>query len=182
MAAASQPISAAASSAADTARPQLLLAVAMMLEAVYDPAAVAVLASLRPGDMRSGGARVPGTSYELPADTAARAMRELAALRGGSADALFTQLAEADTTARLAALKGIQPPVLANLYPHCPPATDGSTLLGAMQRLYRAAEQVFTVTQLRRIDAQCQAWLANPASLDATPVQQFVARFVRNCP
>lgn len=171
-------------SAAETARPQLLLAVAMMLEAVPEPSAVPVLAALRPGDMRSGGARVPGTSYELPAPVAARAMRDLAALRGGAADELFEQLAEADIRARLAVLRGSEPPRLASLYAHCPaPAPGGDTsLLAAMRRLYLAAERIFTVTQLRRVDAQCQAWLAEPARLDATPVQQFVARFVRNCP
>lgn len=181
MAAASNPVSVSAVTAADAARPQLLGAVAAMLEALYEPTAIPVLAALKPGDMRSGGARVPGTSYELPAPIAARAMRELAALRGATADALFTQLAEADVVARLAVLKGREPPALASLYAHCPPAT-GSTLTEAMQRLYRAAAQIFTVTQLRRIDEQCQQWLAMPASLDATPVQQFVARFVRNCP
>jgi hypothetical protein len=184
MAAAPHPVS-GNPSAAEAARPQLLVAVAMMLEGLHEPAtALAVLGSLRPGDMRSGGARVPGTSYELPAATAARAMRDLLAQRGGAADALLAALAEADVAARMAALKGIDPPVLASLYAHCRPSIAGNaeTLLTAMQRLYRAAAQLFTVTQLRRIDAQCQAWLADPASLDATPVQQFVARFVRNCP
>lgn len=155
----------------------------MMLEALYEPAALPVLASLKPADMRPGGARVPGTSYELPASIATRAMRELAALRGSAPDTLYAALAEADIAARLAALKGSEPPLLASLYVHChPDPQQPAALLPAMQRLYRAAEQLFTVTQLRRIDAQCQAWLAEPASLDATPVQQFVARFVRNCP
>ncbi len=56
----------------------------MLLEALYEPAAVPVLATLKPADMRPGGARVPGTSYELEAPQATRVMRELLALRGAS--------------------------------------------------------------------------------------------------
>jgi hypothetical protein len=167
------------------ARQRLLVVLAMMLEALYDKSAVQVLSTLRPADMRPGGARVPGTSYELPAATAAAAMQQLLALRGGRADALLTALAEADIVARFAALSGKTPPALLDLYVHCTAdiaAAGSETLPAAMRRLYLAAEQLFTLTHLRRIDEQFHLWSATPESIDQTPVQQFVARFVRNAP
>jgi 2-methylcitrate dehydratase len=167
------------------ARQRLLVTVATMLEALYEPTAVQVLATLRPADMRPGGARVPGTSYELPAATATRAMQQLLALGGGRADALLAALADADIEARLASLSGKTPPVLASLYPHCTAETvapGSDTLENAMLRLYRAAEKIFTLTHMRRIDEQFHQWTAQPASIDSMPVQQFVARFIRNAP
>jgi hypothetical protein len=167
------------------ARQRLLVIVAMMLETLYEETAVQVLATLRPADMRPGGARVPGTSYELPAATATRAMQQLLALRGGRADALLAALAAADIEARMASLSGRTPPELGSLYAHCTAdiaATGSDTLVGALQRLYRAAEQIFTLTHMRRIDEQFHKWSADPASIDRTPVQQFVARFIRNAP
>jgi hypothetical protein len=165
------------------AREHVLVLATAMLEAIYEPTATTVLATLNPGDMLPGGARVPGTSYELPAGTAARTMRELLALRGIQAPALVLALAEADIAARLAALTGKPPPVLASLYPLCvlQPGVAGP-LVETLSRLYLAAGKVFTATQLRRIDEQCQQWLRDPDSIDRTPVQQFVARFVRNAP
>jgi len=166
------------------ARPRLLATVAMLLEALYEPTAVQVLSTLGPRDMRPGGARVPGTSYELSAALATRAMQELLALAGGRADALLAALAAADIEARLAALTGHTPPALASLYPHCADiAIAGSeSLQAAMQRLHSAAEKIFTLTHMRRINAQFNQWIADPASIDAMPVQAFVARFIRNSP
>jgi ATP phosphoribosyltransferase regulatory subunit HisZ len=167
------------------ARQRLLVIVAMMLEALYDASVVKVLATLKPSDMRPGGARVPGTSYELPAATATRAMQQLLALRGGRADALLAALADADIEARLASLSGRAPPALGSLYGHCSAdiAQSGSeSLEGAMRRLYLAAEQIFTLTHMRRINELFHAWSAQPAEIDATPVQVFVARFIRNAP
>jgi hypothetical protein len=167
------------------ARQRLLVVTAMMLESLYDRTAVQVLATLKPADMRSGGARVPGTSYELDATVAERAMRELLALAGGHADALLAALARADVAARFAALTGKSPPVLADLYAHCTAevaAAGSESLPAALRRLYVAAERLFTLTQMRRIDQQCHDWSAQPESLDAMPVQQFVARWVRNTP
>ncbi len=167
------------------ARQRLLVTVATMLEVLYEPKAVQVLATLRPADMRPGGARVPGTSYELPAATATRAMQQLLALGGGRADAVLAALAAADIEARLASLTGKTPPVVSSLYAHCTTdisAQGSDTLEGAMQRLYRAAEKIFTLTHMRRIDEQFHKWSAQPASIDSMPVQQFVARFIRNAP
>jgi hypothetical protein len=166
------------------ARQRLLVTVAMMLETLYDEKAVQVLATLRPAHMRPGGARVPGTSYELPADTATRAMQQLVALAGGRADALLAALAEADIEARMASLSGNAPPELGSLYGHCAGivATGAESLESAMQRLYVAAEKIFTLTHMRRIDDQFHKWTAEPHGIDRMPVQMFVARFIRNAP
>jgi len=167
------------------ARQRLLVIVAMMLEALFDKSVVQVLSTLKPADMRPGGARVPGTSYELPAATATRAMQGLLALRGGRADALLAALAEADIEARLASLGGRSPPAMSSLYAHCTPdiaASGSESLDGAMRRLYLAAEQIFTLTHMRRINEQFHKWSAQPADIDAMPVQVFVARFIRNAP
>lgn len=166
-----------------TARQRLLVVTAAMLEALYEQTAVPVLATLKPADMRPGGARVPGTSYELEVPNATRVMRELLALRGTRADVLLERLAEADSTARYAVLAGMEPPRLAELYAHCTPdiaAAGSEALESALKRLYIASERIFTLTQMRRIDAQVFEWKERPALLDTTPVQQFVARWVRN--
>lgn len=167
------------------ARQRLLVVVAMMLETLYEKTAVQVLSTLRPADMRPGGARVPGTSYELPSATAARAMQQLLALAGGRADALLAALADADIEARMASLSGRAPPELGSLYAHCTAElvhTGSDSLEGAMQRLYGAAEKIFTLTHMRRIDDQFHQWSAEPAGIDRMPVQLFVARFIRNAP
>jgi hypothetical protein len=168
-----------------TARQRLLVVTGTLLEALYEPTAVPVLATLKPADMRPGGARVPGTSYELEAPQATRVMRELLALRGARADKLLVALAEADIAARFAALAGKEPPRLAALYPYCTAesaAPAAASLESALKHLYVAAERLFTLTQMRRIDALCFEWKEQPESLDAMPVQLFIARWVRNTP
>lgn len=168
------------------ARQRLLVALAALLEGLYDDAAVKVLETLKPTDMRSGGARIPGTSYELPPRTAARAMQQLLAIRGvTTANALTEALADADVAARLAALTGQQPPVVGGLYPHCTAglSLEGSeSLRAALLRLYVICEKMFTLTHMRRIDEQLYEWGHSPQQLDAMPVQKFVAQFVRNAP
>ncbi len=166
-------------------RQRLLALTASLLDALYDSAAVRVLATLRPADMRPGGARIPGTSYELEAETAARAMRELMALRGVRADALLQALAESDRLARQAVLAGTPPPTLASLYSLCTPdtATAGSESLdAALSALGAACEKLFTPTHARRIASFCQQLAAQPARIDAMPVQVFIAGLVRNTP
>jgi hypothetical protein len=164
-------------------RQRLLVVTGMLLEAIHEPTAVPVLATLKPADMRPGGARVPGTSYELEAAQATRVMRELLALRNGRADALLAALAEADVVARRAVLAGKDPPRLEDLYRYCTAdiaAAGAEALEPALQRLYVAADKLFTLTQMRRIDALCFEWKEHPEELDAMPVQQYVARWVRN--
>jgi hypothetical protein len=168
-----------------SARQRVLAVTGALLETFYEPTAAQVLATVKPADMRPGGARVPGTSYELETQQAARVMRDLLALRGVRADGLVTALAEADAAARHAALAGKEPPRVAALYPYCTAdtAVPGSESLEAsLKRLYVAAHRIFTLTQMRRIDALCVEWKQQPELLDGTPVQQFVARWVRNTP
>jgi hypothetical protein len=167
------------------ARQRLLVVTGMLLEALYEPSAEPVLATLKPADMRPGGARVPGTSYELEAGEATRVMCALLAPSGVQAEALLAALAEADIAARLAVLRGKEPPRLAALYPYCTAKTaaEGSeSHEAALKRLYVAASRLFTLTQMRRIDALCFQWKQQPELLDAMPVQLFVARWVRNTP
>jgi hypothetical protein len=166
-------------------RQRLLAVSAALLDGLYDQGAVQVLATLRPADMRPGGARVPGTSYELEAATAARAMQGLLALRNVYASELMQALAEADIVARYALLAGQSPPTLASLYQHCTrdiAAPGSDSLDGALKALVAAAEKIFTPTQARRIAALGQQLRVQPTSLDAMPVQQFIAGFVRNAP
>jgi hypothetical protein len=168
------------------ARQRLIVVLAALLEGLYEDAAVKVLETLKPADMRSGGARIPGTSYELPPRTAARAMQQLLAIRGvTAANALTDALADADVAARLAALTGRQPQVVGSLYPLCTPqlSLEGSDQLrAALLRLYMVCEKMFTLTHMRRIDEMLLAWGQSPQLIDAMPVQKFIAQFVRNAP
>ena len=170
----------------DAARQRLLVVMAALLEGLYDNAAVKVLETLKPADMRSGGARVPGTSYELPPRTAARAMQQLLAIRGVvTANALTEALADADVAARHAALTGQPPPVMGGLYPLCTQelAIEGSdSLRAALLRLYVVCEKMFTLTHMRRIDEMLYEWGQSPEKVDGMPVQKFIAQFVRNAP
>jgi hypothetical protein len=168
------------------ARQRLLVVLAAMLEGLYDEAAVKVLETLKPADMRSGGARIPGTSYELPPRSSAQAMQQLLAIRGVSAANELTQaLADADVLARHAALTGQPPPVMSSLYGLCTPelALEGSdSLRGSLLRLYIVCEKLFTLTHMRRIDEMLYAWGQSPQQLDDMAVQKFIAQFVRNAP
>lgn len=168
------------------ARQRLLVVIAALLEGLYDAAAVKVLQTLKPADMRSGGARIVGTSYELPARTAARAMQQLLAIRNvNAAGPLLEALADADVVARLAMITGQQPPVMGSLYPLCTAELSlagSDSLRGSLLRLYVVCEKVFTLTHMRRIDALLYDWGQSPQLVDAMPVQKFIAQFVRNAP
>ncbi len=168
------------------ARQRLIVVLAAMLEGLYDDAAVKVLETLKPADMRSGGARIPGTSYELPPRTAARAMQQLLAIRGVTgANALTDALADADVVARHATLTGHQPPVMGSLYPLCTAdlSLEGSdSHRASLLRLYVVCEKMFTLTHMRRLDEMLFDWGQSPQHVDAMPVQKFIAQFVRNAP
>jgi hypothetical protein len=168
------------------ARQRLLVVLATLLEALYDDSAVQVLATLKPADMRSGGARIPGTSYELPPHTATSAMQQLVEMRGClEARPLLAALAEADVAARMAAITGKAPPTVASLYPFCTPPLDqkgSESLRAALLRLFQICEQMFTLTHMRRLDELLYNWGQAPQDLDTMPVQKFVAQFVRNAP
>lgn len=167
------------------ARAALLHAVAALLEALQRDDAVAVLRGLSPRDMQPGGARVPGTSYELAPALAAQVMVRLAALAGTAAPTLFAALAQGDAAARQALVRGSAPPVVASLYPHCagvaqPPLAAGFE--GGVQRLAEAVQACFTPSHARRLRVLLGQWQDQPQGLDELPLQRFVAQFVRNAP
>jgi hypothetical protein len=165
------------------ARICLVVALAALLEALRESAAVKELAGLKPGAMLPGGARVPGTSYELPADLAAQLMARLTVSRGEVPLGLLQALARADAQARQAVLTGAAPPLVDSLYPHLDAASaGGSSFEAALQRLMNAADALFTPTQALRLDELLAGWEEAPATLDALPVQRLVAQFVRNAP
>ncbi len=168
------------------ARQRLLVVLAPLLEALYDDKAVQVLATLNPSDMRSGGARIPGTSYELPPRTAGSAMQQLVELRGClAAGPLLHALADADVAAREAVLVGKLPPQMISLYPLCTPALalpGSESIRAALLRLYQICEQFFTLTHMRRLDELLYDWGQAPHQIDDMPVQRFIAQFVRNAP
>lgn len=167
-------------------RQRLLVVLATLLEALYDDKAVQVLATLKPTDMRSGGARIPGTSYELPPRTASSAMQQLVEMRGClEAGALLAALADADVSARAAAISGKLPPQMVTLYPLCTPALalpGSESLRAALLRLFQVCEQMFTLTHMRRLDELLYNWGQSPHEIDDMPVQRFIAQFVRNAP
>jgi hypothetical protein len=168
------------------ARQRLLITLAALLEALYDHSAVQVLSTLKPADMRSGGARIPGTSYELPPRTAARAMQQLLTLRGSAMAApLLEALADADVAARAAALSGLAPPTMSSLYSLCTAELDSpgsDSIRSTLLRLFQVCEQMFTLTHMRRLDELLYNWGQAPQEIDAMPVQRFIAQFVRNAP
>jgi hypothetical protein len=162
-------------------RQRLLIVLSMLLESLHEPTAIPVLATLGPGAVRSGGARIPGTSYELTAERATEAMRQLLEMRGPIPPGLLPALAQADIDARFAAISGKPPPLVSSLYPYCTAAVDaGESLPLVLLRLLDAVEAVFTPHQAKRLDSLLYSWGQAPQELDAMPVQLFIAQFVRN--
>lgn len=163
------------------ARQRLLVVMCTLLESLHEPAAVPVLATLKPGYMQSGGARIPGTSYELSVERAAEAMEKLLLLRGPVPAGFSAAFAQADMDARYAALAGREPPRVSSLYPYCTGVVDaGGPFPLVLVRLLDAVEAIFTPQQARRLDNLLYSWGQAPLELDEMPVQQFVAQFVRN--
>ena len=163
------------------ARQRLLVVMSTLLESLHEPTAVPVLATLKPGYMESGGARIPGTSYELTVERAAEAMEKLLLLRGPVPVGLCKAFAQADLDARYAALAGKEPPRVCSLYPYCTNVIDaGVSFPLVLLRLLDAVEAMFTPLQARRLDLLLYSWGQAPRELDQMPVQQFVAQFVRN--
>ena len=170
-------------SSLSNARSCVVVSLAALLEALRETAAIKELSGLKPSGMLPGGARVPGTSYELPTDVAAQLMARLTVGRGEAPLALLQALARADAEARQAVLTGAAPPLIGSLYVHCAGSPAGAVPFEtALQRLMSAADALFTPTQAQRLDDLLADWEEAPALLDALPVQRFVAQFVRNAP
>lgn len=171
-----------------TARIAVLNTIAALLEALKLPEATRELAQLSPQGMLPGGARVVGTSYELPVEIATKLMTGLAGLAGlgGSApQALLAALAKGDAEARRAVLKGVPPPTVSMLYPHSAgvavPAEFADHRSG-LARLADVVETMFAPAQVRKLFELLDEWFDQPASLDEMPLQRFVAQFIRNAP
>jgi hypothetical protein len=169
----------------EAARIAVLNTIASLLEALKQPEATRELAQLPPQGMLPGGARVVGTSYELPVEVATKLMAGLAALAGNAPQALLTALARGDADARLAVLKGQPPPTVSMLYAHCAGIEAPSQFAdyrSALARIADVVETMFSPGQVRRLFELVDEWFEQPAALDAVPLQRFVAQFIRNAP
>lgn len=167
------------------ARAVVLHTVAALLEALQREEAVRELRQLSPRSMLPGGARVVGTSYELPVPAAAKLMTGLAGLVGVAPQPLLEALAAGDAEARMAVIKGAPPPQIATLYPHCadvPMPPLAADFGGAMRRLADVVETSFPPARIRKLFELFNEWYEQPETLDALPLQRFVAQFVRNAP
>lgn len=150
-----------------------------MLQALQQPDLAARLGPATPGGTCPGGARVPGTSWELDPTQAAANMALLlqqADIPSRAADAVCRILAQADRCARQAILAGTPPPtmreLLADLGEACDPvdvAADFTAYAEVVSALYPPKQQ----PTLRGL-------FADPSALDAMPVQAFMAALVRN--
>ncbi|MGC4027278.1 MAG: hypothetical protein QM696_00190 [Steroidobacteraceae bacterium] len=170
---------------AATARAVLLHTVSALLEALQRDEAVRELRQLSPRDMLPGGARVVGTSYELPVAAAARLMTGLAGLVGPAPQPLLEALAAGDAEARQAVIKGTPPPPVAALYAHCsdvPMPPLAADFAGALRRLADVVETSYPPARIRKLFELIDEWYGQPETLDAMPLQRFVAQFVRNAP
>ena len=167
------------------ARIVLLNTIALLLETLRRPEAAQELGRLPPHGMLPGGARVVGTSYELPTPIAAQLMIGLATLQEAAPAGLLTALAEGDAAARAAVLKGTLPPLVESLYPQCAgievPEASGSWA-DAIERLSRVLEEMFPPGRIRKQFELLDRWFEQPIELDAMPLQKFIAQFVRNAP
>lgn len=167
------------------ARAVFIHTVSALMEALQRSEAVRELRQLSPRDMLPGGARVVGTSYELPVAGAAKLMSGLAGLVGSAPQPLLVALAAGDAEARQAVIKGTPPPTVASLYPHCadvPMPPLANDLRGALRRLTDVVESSFPPARIRKLFALIDEWFDNPDTLDTMPLQRFVAQFVRNAP
>jgi hypothetical protein len=178
----------------ETARGAVLDAVAAVMTSLCDSRAASVLASIPHTAMRPGGARVIGTSYELEPAMAAAVMMRLIGKddEGDGGDdeaaplsALLHALTQGDADARIAVLKGAQPPAVLSLYPHAAGFTPlrSDALPGeACHRLANSIQRMWSAPQVQQRLEQINQWASNPATLDHMPLQRFIAQFVRNTP
>lgn len=166
------------------ARSAVLDAVATVMLSLREHRSAEVLARIPPTAMLPGGARVVGTSYELDPAMAAAVMTSIVGEEGAQFGRLLRALAKGDADARMAVLKGAPPPTVAALYPHCEgiPLPPGGRPEQAYGRLANAIEGMWGPRHVQSLLELIDRWLAAPAELDGTPVQRFVAQFVRNAP
>jgi hypothetical protein len=167
------------------ARCAVLDAVAAVLGSLRLMSAARMLACLPSAAMQPGGARIPGTSYELEPAQAAAVMIDLIGETGARFAPLLRALAAGDVAARSAILRGAPSPTVASLYPHAAdisPSSPEDEMQTACERLTRAIEALWEARQARALLERVNRWAANPADFDHLPLQYFIAQFVRNAP
>ena len=162
-------------------------ALAALLAAV-NSAASAALPEQMHGRGQPGGARIPGTSFELAPAAAAEAM---VALLQDYRDATFAQrfaetLAQVDAASRVAPGHGQIGPLMEEVLAVCgvapapSPSTAGSaapahTLASAVDALASAMRPQFRTDEAQRV----LACFEQPGALAAMPVRDFMALLVR---
>ncbi len=165
----------------------LAAALAALLAAVNSAAGAKLSEGVR-GQSQTGGARIPGTSFELAPAAAAEAM---VALLQDYRDATFAQrfaetLAQADAASRVAPGHGQTGPLMEEVLAVCgvvvapSPSTAGSavpahTLSSAVDALASAMRPQFRADEAQRV----LACFEQPGALAAMPVRDFMALLVR---
>jgi len=165
----------------------LAAALAALFVAVTSPAGVALPARVR-GHSQPGGARIPGTSFELAPTAAAGAM---AALLLSHRDATFAQhfaetLAQADAASRAAPGHGQTGPLMAEVLAVCGTGLAKRTdemqtsapalpMDAALVALAASLAHQFRPEEVKRV----LACFENSDALAAMPVSDFVALLVR---
>ena len=165
----------------------LVSALAAMLAAVNSGAGVALPERVR-GHSQPGGARIPGTSFELAPTAAAGAM---VALLQDYRDATFAQrfaetLAQVDAASRVAPSHGQTGPLMEEVLVVCgvaaapsPSQADGAmpahTLASAVGELGSALRHQFKPDEAQRV-LTC---FEQPGVLAGMPVRDFRALLVR---
>ncbi len=130
------------------------------------------------GQSQPGGARIPGTSFELAPAAAAVAM---AALLQGYGDAAFVQrfaetLTHKDSASRVAPGYGQDGPLMAEVLAVCmPPSVAAPDDVAPLVALASALQFQFRPEEAQRV----LACFENPAGLVAMPVRDFMALLVR---
>jgi hypothetical protein len=165
----------------------LAAALAALLAAVNSAAGATLPEQVR-GQSQPGGARIPGTSFELAPAAAAEAM---VALLQDYRDATFAQrfaetLAQADAASRAAPGHGQTGPLIAEVLAVCstglarPTDEMHSTALVPPMEAALAELATSLITQFRPDEAnRVLACFANPVALAAMPVRDFMALLVR---
>ena len=169
----------------------LAAALAALLAAV-NSAAGAMLPERVRGQSQAGGARIPGTSFELAPAAAAEAMVTLLHRCGtGHDDGPFVQrlaetIAQADAASRVAPGHGQTGPLMEEVLAVCRAAAAPSlaqaggavpahTLASAVGALASAMRPQFRTDEAQRV----LACFEQPGALAAMPVRDFMALLVR---
>ena len=155
----------------------LAAALAAALAAVNSSAGATLPERVR-GQSQPGGARIPGTSFELAPAAAAAAM---AALLQDYGDAVFVHrfaetLAHKDAVSRAAPGHGQDGPLMAELLVVCvPPSVSAPDDVAPLAALASALQFQFRPEEAQRV----LACFKNPDALAAMPVRDFIALLVR---